>query len=62
MGSGDGSSGRAAASCPDNLSLIPVDAGLFSLSFNQWRVLNQVSSECATLTDFPNKNRLSGAA
>ena len=40
--SGNGASGRAAASCLNNLSLILLGAGLFSLSTNQWRVFNQV--------------------
>ena len=53
MGSGGGASGRAAASCPDNPSLIPLGAGLFFLSIKQWHVLNQVPREGATLTDFP---------
>ena len=54
MGRGDGASGRAAASCPNNLSLILLGAGLFYLSVNQWRVLIQVPGEGATLTDFSN--------
>ena len=50
MGSGGGTSGRAAASCPDDPSLIPLGAGLF-LFRSQWRVLNQVPNGGATLTD-----------
>ena len=56
MDSGGGvASGRAAAACPDNPSLIPLGAGLFSLSTNQWCVLNQVLHGGATLTDFLKK-------
>ena len=53
MGSGGGASGRAAASYPNNPSLIPLSTGLFSLSCKQWRILNQVPHGGATLTDFP---------
>ena len=53
MSSGVGGSGRAAASYPNNPSLIPLGAGLYSLSCKQWRILNQVPHEGATLTDFP---------
>ena len=52
-GGGGGASGRAAASWPDNPSVIPLGAGLFSLSINQWHFLNQVPCGGATLTDFP---------
>ena len=41
MGSGGGASGRAAASCPDDPSSIPLGTELFSLSIKQWRVINQ---------------------
>ena len=61
MGSGGGASGRAAASYPNNPSLIPLGAGLFSLSCKQWRILNQVPHGGATLTDFP-KNMLSSVS
>ena len=52
LGSGGGASGRAAAACPDDPSLILLGAGLFSLSINQWRVLHQVPRGGTTLTDF----------
>ena len=56
--SGGGPSGRAASSCPDNPSSVPLGPGLYSISINQWRILNQVRCRDAMLTDFP-KNRLS---
>ena len=61
LGSYGGASGRAAVSCPDNLSLIPLGTGLFSFSINHWRFLIQVPLEGAALTDSP-KNRLSCVA
>ena len=53
MGIGGGASDRAAAACPDGPSLIPLGAVVFSLSINQWRVLNQVPPRGATLTGVP---------
>ena len=53
MGCGGGASGRAVEACPDDPSSIPLGAGVFTLSINQWRVLNQVPGGGATLTDFP---------
>ena len=41
MGNGVGASGRAAASCPDDPSSIPLGTWLFSLSIKQWGVIYQ---------------------
>ena len=60
-GNVSGASGRAAASCPNDASLIPFGAGLF-IFLTQRRVLIQVPRGGAGLIDFPDINRLSCAA
>ena len=60
-GSVSGASGRAAASSPNDASLIPLSAGLF-IFLSQRRVLIQVPRGGAGLIDFPDINRRSCAA